>query len=174
LSRPRRSFGSVSLGIGAFQVYAFVAAVSLFAPILIVMKGFETYVDVPACQQRCQRQGYIYDRLVVRKATYDCSCRGSDGFHVFHDRAHVGGGTGAVSAIFDWVVRTATVLAVLAVWLTVLVGVAQWVGGRAPDSAVARLYRAAARLVSPTQAARTPDTSTMSDVDGKRRRRKRR
>lgn len=171
-AKERPTFGAASLRVGAFQVYAFVAAVSLFAPIFLVMKGFETYVDVPACQQRCQRQGYIYDRLIIRKGTYDCNCRGSDGFHTFHERAHIGGGTGVWSAIFDWVVRTATVLAVFAAWVMALLGVVHWVSSREPDSAVARLYRAAARLVSPAQAA--PETPTTPDVSAGRRRRKRR
>lgn len=142
-------FTTSALRVGAWQVYAFVGAALLFAPIYLVMKGFERYVDIPACERTCEARGYTYQSLGIGKSTYNCNCRGSDGLHTFHDRAHVGGGSGVLSGIFDWVIRTGTVLGTMGAWLAVLFGAAHFLGGRKPDSVAARAYRACVGFMLP-------------------------
>jgi hypothetical protein len=149
------TFGTSALRVGAWQVYGFVGAALLFAPIYLVMKGFETYVDIPACERTCETRGYAYESLVTGKSTYNCNCRGSDGRHTFHERAHVGGGTGAASAVVDWGVRTATVLGTLGAWLALLFGGVYLMGGRNPDGFPARSYRAVVGFMVPNKQARS-------------------
>ncbi len=124
------TFGKAALRTGAWQVYAFVGAALLFGPIYLVMKGFERYVDIPACVRTCEAQGYTYESLVTGKSIYDCNCRGAAGRHTYHERAHIGGGTGVPSAILDWMIRTAAVLGTLAVWVASLFAAVRWVRGR--------------------------------------------
>lgn len=145
------TFGSSVSRVGAWQVYGFVGAALLFAPIYLVMKGFETYVDIPACERTCEAHGYTYENLVTGKSTYKCQCKAGDARHTFHDRAHIGGGRGALSAAADWFIRVATVLGVLGAWLALLFWVGHFVGSRHPDGSLARLMRAATGLVSTSQ-----------------------
>jgi hypothetical protein len=143
------TFATSAARVGAWQLYAFVGAALIFGPIYLVMKGFETYVDIPACERTCEARGYDYESLVTGKSTYKCNCQGSDGRHTFHERAHIGGGSGALSAIFDWVIRTGTVLGTMVAWVALLFGAAHFVGGRNPDSVAARAYRACVAFMVP-------------------------
>lgn len=104
-----------------WQVYAFVGAALLFAPIYGVMKAYQTYVDLPACERTCQARGYQFESLITGKNRYDCNCRGPNGRQTFHTRANVGGGTSVFAAIFNWVVRGASALAAVGVSVAIMV-----------------------------------------------------
>lgn len=166
------TFASSTLRVGAWQVYGFVGAVLLFAPIYLVSKGFETYVDIPACQRTCETWSFTYESLVTGKSTYNCNCRGVDGRHTFHQRAHVGGGSGALSAVFDWVIRTGAVLGTMAAWLAGLFGGAYYVGRRQPDSLPARTYRACVRWFVPNAESKPSELAKPPKTSNRRRRRR--
>lgn len=104
-----------------WQVYAFVGAALLFAPIYGVMKAYETYVDVPACERKCLAIGYRFESLVTGKNRYDCNCLTPTGRQTFHERANLGGGTSLFSSISNWFVRCATALAAVVVSVLLVV-----------------------------------------------------
>lgn len=149
------SFVASALRVLAWQVYAVVGAAVLFAPAYGVMKGFEAYVDIPACETVCTEHGYRFESLVTGKSVYNCNCQGADGRHTFHDRANVGGGTGVLGSVFDWLVRTVCILGAVGASLTLVIFVIA-LAGRTPNSGLAKVYKACARfLVPPTNEARS-------------------
>lgn len=93
----------------------------MFAPIYGVMKAYETYVDVPACERKCLAIGYRFESLVTGKNRYDCNCLAPTGRQTFHERANLGGGTSLFASISNWFVRGATALAavVVSVWFAI-------------------------------------------------------
>lgn len=140
------SFGASALRVLAWQVYAVAGAAVLFAPAYGVMKGFEAYVDIPACQAVCDDQGYRFESLVTGKSVYNCNCQGPDGRHTFHERAYVGGGSGPLAGIFDWLVRTVCVLGAVAASLALVVLVIAVVA-KSPNEGLGRVYKACVRLL---------------------------
>jgi hypothetical protein len=145
---PPPGFGVSALRVVAWQVYAVVGAAVLFAPAYGAMKGFEAYVDIPACQSVCTEHGYHFESLVTGKSIYNCNCRGTDGRHTFHDRANVGGGTGVFASVFDWLIRTAAVLGAVGVSLGLVIFVIG-LASKSSNAGLAKVYRVCVDFLVP-------------------------
>jgi hypothetical protein len=101
-------------------VGAVAAAVVLFGPAYLVMRGLQDHIDKPACQASCVSHGYAFEDLVIGKSTYNCICHGNDGRHVFHERVYVGGGHGFTGGLVDWLVRFVLVITAAMGWPALL------------------------------------------------------
>jgi hypothetical protein len=141
------TFLAATLGTVGWQVYGFLGAAALFGPAYLVMNGFRTYVDVPACQNTCVERGYTYENLVTKKTSpqYSCNCRGPSGRITFHERANIGGGKGFLAAAFDWVVRMGAVLVAIGGCLTSIL-VLMRLAGDDPKGLASKFFKPAAPI----------------------------
>jgi hypothetical protein len=143
-------------------VYGFLGAAALFGPAYLVMNGFRTYVDVPACQNTCVERGYTYENLVTKKTSpqYSCNCRGPSGRITFHERANIGGGKGFLAAAFDWVVRMGAVLVAIGGCLTSIL-VLMRLAGDDPKGLASKFFKPAAPIPAlPPKKSRKNKTET--------------
>lgn len=157
LEQTPPSFFASALRVLAWQVYAVVGAAVLFAPAYGVMKGFEVYVDIPACETVCTEHGYQFESLVTGKSIYNCNCHGAAGRHTFHERAHVAGGAGLFGGVFDWLIRTVCVLGAVGASLTLVIFTIA-LGAKSPNGRLAKVYAACARLLMPSKAGAQSDS----------------
>jgi hypothetical protein len=154
------TFVAATLGTVGWQVYGFLGAAALFGPAYLVMDGFRTYVDVPACQNTCVERGYTYENLVTKKTSpqYSCNCRGPSGRITFHERANIGGGNGFLAAAFDCVVRMGAVLVAIGGCLTSLLAFMR-LAGDDPKRLASKFFKPAASIpVLPPKKSRNKGT----------------
>lgn len=136
LAETPPAFFAVARRVVDWTLVCVIGGAVAFSPAYVVMKGFERYVDLPACQKTCQERGYTFEGLKVGKRTYDCTCLGPNtSRHVFHERASITGGSGVFDLALDWGVRATCVLGTFALTLMTLVKVAEFYRG---EQAVSR------------------------------------
>jgi hypothetical protein len=113
---PPPSFFRSALRLVAWQLVALVAAVALFAPVLLLNREFERRIDIPACHDTCESRGFRFESFLATKSEYSCTCASERGRQVFHQRAYLGGGHSGMSAGVDWLFRAGASLALGVGW----------------------------------------------------------
>jgi hypothetical protein len=104
-----------------WQIIAAAVAVVCFGPVVLLQHGFDVWIDIPACQERCRTHGLSYRRFFATKTSYACVCAGSANERTFHDRATVTGGHSVGAFVLDWLLRAGTSLIVALGWPALLV-----------------------------------------------------
>ena len=120
-----------SLKSGVWVIVAI--GVFLFAPTFLVARGFERWVDVPACRALCESRALQFRsfRTAGKQGQY-CRCAGEAAEQTFRQRFTVSGGDSTLEHVLDWVVRPSAVLSISAIWMSAAnLGASQWKKWRA-------------------------------------------
>jgi hypothetical protein len=121
----------------SWSVIASLVGLLLFGPVFVVLRGFDRWVDVPACRELCVSKGLTFQSFHAagKGGTY-CTCAGVGGTERFSARFTVTGGNSGLAYVFDWFVRTGATILALGVWVGAAFFGASWWRKRRSKSTV--------------------------------------
>lgn len=118
---PPPGFLRLARNLVVWQIMAVAIAVVCFGPVMLLQHGFDLWIDIPACQERCHVHGLSYRRFFTTKTSYNCVCAGAAEELTLHDRTTVTGGHSIGAFVLDWLFRAGTSLIVALGWPLLLV-----------------------------------------------------